>query len=373
VNRRLVGMGNPKPDKEEFKQVILRKKVPSRVHFIELHIDTEVIRYFTEKFNRRWIEPSLAKDRRSQEEALKNYIECWYRLGYDCLRVTSDFRFSAGLSFTSKKRVGEDTAILSRERRHWAEEKEGIISSWEDFEKYNWPSPEGMDLWSYEFISKNLPEGMGILVSLSPGVFEVLSNELFGIETLSYLLYDEPDLVEAVANRVGELIYGAYKKIIGLDNLVGFFQGDDMGFKGSTLISPETLRRYILPWHKKFAKLAHDNGLIYLLHNCGYCEPIMKDLIEDVKIDGKHSFEDEIMPVTLFKEKYEDKIAVLGGVDVDKLCRLGEDQLRQYIRNILDKCMIGGGYALGSGNSITNYIPIENYLVMLDEGAKWKA
>jgi len=33
--------------------------------------------------------------------------------------------------------------------------------------------------------------------------------------------------------------------------------------------------------------------------------------------------------------------------------------------------MPGGGYALGSGNSITNYIPVENYLIMLDEGAKW--
>jgi len=53
---------------------------------------------------------------------------------------------------------------------------------------------------------------MGIFASFSPGVLEVLSNELFGFEMLSYLLYDDPDLVEAVANKVGELIYGAYKK-----------------------------------------------------------------------------------------------------------------------------------------------------------------
>jgi len=58
---------------------------------------------------------------------------------------------------------------------------------------------------------------------------------------------------------------------------------------------------------------------------------------------------------------------VLGGVDVNKLCRLKEKELRPYVRDILDKCMPGGGYALGSGN----YIPIENYLIMLDEGAKW--
>jgi len=45
-------------------------------------------------------------------------------------------------------------------------------------------------------------------------------------------------------------------------------------------------------------------------------------------------------------------------VDVGKLSQLKEKELRQCVRNILDKCMPGGGYALGSGNSITNYIPV---------------
>ncbi len=55
-----------------------------------------------------------------------------------------------------------------------------------------------------------------------------------------------------------------------------------------------------------------------------------------------------------------------------KLSQLKEKELRQYIRDVLDKCMPGGGYALGSGNYITNYIPVENYLTMLDEGAEWR-
>lgn len=364
-------LSNPKPDREEFRKIVLREKISSQVHLIELHIDAEIIKYFTQKLGRKWIEPSLAKDRKSQAEVLQNYLECWYRLGYDYLRLTSDFRFSAGLSFAASRRKGQDTALLPRGKRQWVEEGKGIISSWEDFEKYNWPSPEEMDLWPLEFVAQNLPEGMGILVVFSPGVFEVLSNELFGLETLSYLLYDDPSLVETVANKVGDLIYRAYERVIGLDNLLGFFQGEDMGFKKGTLVSPEALRRYILPWHKKLAQLAHDHGLLYLFHNCGYCESIMEDLIEEVKIDGKHSFEDAIMPVTEFKKKYGDRVAVLGGVDMDKLCRLEEKQLRQYVRVILEQCMPGGGYLLGSGNSITNYMPPENYLIMLDEGAKY--
>lgn len=155
---------------------------------------------------------------------------------------------------------------------------------------------------------------MGILASFSSGL-EMMRNELFGLETLSYLLYDKPDLVEEVAGKVGGLIYKAYERVVGLPGLVGFFQGEDMGFKTQLLLSPEFLRRYIFPWPKKFSELAHKNGLLYLLHNCGFCEPIMEDLIEEVKIDGKHSFEGGIMPVWEFKRKYGDKIALWGGVD----------------------------------------------------------
>ncbi len=266
----------------------------------------------------------------------------------------------------------EDTAALAIGERHWAEEGKGIISSWEDFEKYPWPSPEKIDLWPFEFLSTNLPEGMGFWACFSSGVFEIAMNTLLGIENLSYLLYDDVELVKAVFNKAGELILECYKRVIGLDKLIGFFQGDDMGFRTGTLVSSDILRRHVLPWHKKFAELAHQHGLIYILHNCGYCESIMEDLIEDVKIDGKHSFEDEIMGVSEFKKKYGDRIAVLGGVDVDKMCRLGEEELRRYVRNILNECMPDGGYALGSGNSVANYVPVENFLIMLDEGIGWR-
>lgn len=33
--------------------------------------------------------------------------------------------------------------------------------------------------------------------------------------------------------------------------------------------------------------------------------------------------------------------------------------------------MPGGRYALGSGNSVANYVPVQNYLAMLDEGYHW--
>ena len=98
----------------------------------------------------------------------------------------------------------------------------------------------------------------------------------------------------------------------------------------------------------------------------------MEDLIKNVGIDALHSFEDACCPIIEFKKRYGNRIAVLGGVDMDKLCRLDEKNLRKYIRDILNECVPGGRYALGSGNSIANYVPVKNYLIMLEEGLMWK-
>lgn len=368
-----VPLDHPKPNIENFNEVILRKKIPERPPLVELHIDKEVVKNIVEiVLNKKWIEP-IKNNKESQEAYLKNYVECWYRLGYDFIRLTGEFRFNSGLHFDSQVRKGGDTADLSKGERKWTEEGKGVISSWEDFEKYHWPSMDEVDLSPMEFISKILPEGMGIMACPSPGVFEIGLNNLFGYQTLSYLLYDDPELVKAVFDKTGELIYSYYKNIIGMDKIAGFFQGEDMGFNTGTLIAPKFLKEYILPWHKKFAQLAHDNGLVYLFHSCGNLESIMEDLIEYVKIDAKHSFEDTIMPVTEFKAKYGGRVTVLGGVDMDKLCRLDEIQLRSYARMIIDKCSKGGGYAFGSGNSISNYVPLKNFLIMLDEGLNTQA
>jgi uroporphyrinogen decarboxylase len=97
----------------------------------------------------------------------------------------------------------------------------------------------------------------------------------------------------------------------------------------------------------------------------------MDYLIDEVKIDGKHSFEDTIEDVRELKATYGRHTALLGGIDVDFLCRADEAAVRRRVRETLDICQPGGGYCLGTGNSVTNYIPLERYLAMLDEGHRY--
>ncbi len=186
-------------------------------------------------------------------------------------------------------------------------------------------------------------------------------------EGLCTLLYEDPHLVKATADRLGELMTDFYRQIVSLDNLIAVFPGDDMGYRSATLISPNDLRKLILPWHRKFAAIAHEKKLPYFLHSCGNVIAIMDDLMNDVGIDGKHSFEDAIIPVQEFQSLYEKRLAILGGLDINILSGSLPVDVRAHTRFLVETCGARGRYAIGSGNSVPSYVPVENYLAMIDE------
>ena len=107
------------------------------------------------------------------------------------------------------------------------------------------------------------------------------------------------------------------------------------------------------------------------MHSCGKVDSLMDCLIDEVKIDAKHSFEDLIVPVTEAKKLWGARVGLLGGMDVDFIARSSESDIRNKTRQVLDICMPGGGYCLGLGNWVTSYIPMDNYLAILDEGLNY--
>ena len=194
---------------------------------------------------------------------------------------------------------------------------------------------------------------------------------LMGFETLCYALFDQRELVSAISQRLRAMYDAILRRILQFERVKVVWGSDDMGFRSGTLIGPDDLREFILPAHKRMAAIAHAAGRLYLLHSCGKLEAIMDDLLDDVRIDGLHSYEDTIRTVEATKARYGHRIAVLGGIDVDFLCRSNEEAIRRRVRATLEACHSGGGYCLGTGNSVTNYIPLDNYLAMLDEGRRF--
>ncbi len=342
--------------------VIRRQSLPDRVHCIELFLDEEIKNQVCEQFG-------LAGDigEEGPFAELKKDIKLHKFLGYDAFRVKllTDV-------FPRETLSAADTTTGSGQRRQdrsWTDEHTGPIRSWSDFESYPWPKVSDVDFSSLEWLEKNLPENMGCY-DLTAHVLEQ-ALWLMGYESFCYKMFDEPDLVKATFQKVGEFYVDYTRTLCTFPSIRLIWGSDDMGFRTSTMVSAQVLKENVLPWHKRCADVSHEHGRPYLLHSCGNLEEIMPDLIEEVKIDAKHSYEDVILPVTEAKQRYGQQIAILGGIDMDFLCRADEQAIRKRVRETLNVCMPGGGYCLGTGNSVANYIPLVNYLVMLDEGRKF--
>jgi uroporphyrinogen decarboxylase len=350
------------PDFNQLAKVVRGEREPNRVHFVELLVDEEIVSHITRtQLNVHWV--PLADDTR--ERYVQQLVEFYYRMGYDYVPISCGW---AGMP-KFKSRAANDTAILSRGQRYWVDESGGVIKNWSDFERVNWDGI-GHDLWMLDTARHFLPDGMKIAAFTV--MFELVLERFMGYQDLFLLSYDDPELVSAVFQAWGQKVYDCYAEATQYPEVGIIFHGDDLGFKTGTLMSPAFLRQHIFPWFKRYAQLAHEAGSMYWYHCCGNIAQVLDDLIDDVGIDGLHSFQDVIMPVGEFVCKHGRRTGALGGVDMDKLTRLAPDELRRHVRHTLDECM-PGRFALGSGNTVANYVPPENYLAMLDEGLAWRS
>ena len=353
----------PTPDFEAFLRNIARKGTPDRAHNIELFHDGEVIAAIGERFD-------LGRDL-DPNDPFYNYklkLAVLRFLNFDYVYVQPE-RLNWALHDTG---IADTAGDLSRGTRYFMEEHRGPITTWEEFEKFPWPDPHRPDAMApFEWYEKNLPDDMCV-VATGVGSFCEYLCWLPAYESLCFLLYDNRELVKAIADRVFEFYRVVSERELQFERVKVVFTSDDMGFKGGTLISPADIREFCLPGQTMVAKMAHDAGRLCILHSCGKLDDIWDDIIDDCKMDGKHSFEDTIEDVRDLKKTYGKRITLLGGIDVDFLCRSDEAAIRNRVRSTLDICSEGGGYLLGTGNSVANYIPLDNYLVMVDEGRRWR-
>lgn len=240
---------------------------------------------------------------------------------------------------------------------------QSMITDWESFEKYIWPDPASFDYSRLEKIRPYLPDGMKLMVRGPGGVLENAIS-IVGYDNLCIMLYEEPELAAAIFEQIGKGLVGYYEQVAGVDTVGFLCSNDDWGFNTQTFLSPADMRKYVFPWHKKIVSIAHRYGKPCMLHSCGYFGEVIDDVINDMQFDGRHSYEDNIMPVEDAYEKYGDRITIMGGIDMNFLTTASPEEVYARSRAMLERAADRGNYLLGSGNSIPEYVPVKNFLAM---------
>ncbi|MEN8117890.1 MAG: uroporphyrinogen decarboxylase family protein [Bacteroidota bacterium] len=333
-----------KPDFENLLQV-LRKKKPNRPTLFEFFLNRGLYEQLAD---------DKAKNTTDELRDLRVVVSACKNAGYDYATIPTSFMKT--MRFHTNVQAEKESLSLN----------EGfVITDEKSFNEYAWPDPEVGNYEAYEQLGKELPDGMK-LVACGPG--GVLENtvDLVGYENLSYMSLLDPDLTEQVFDAIGSRLLHYYQIVSSFSSIGAVISNDDWGFKTQTMFEPDMLRNYVFPWHKKIAEAIHTEGKPAILHSCGNLSAVMDNVIEDMKYDGKHSYEDIITPVETMWEKYHKRIAIMGGIDMDFIAKSTPEEVKNRSLNLLELTADEGSYALGSGNSIADYVPFENFRAMVE-------
>jgi uroporphyrinogen decarboxylase len=250
------------------------------------------------------------------------------------------------------------------------EQKEPAIKTMEDFAHYPWDEiPDRFfneNSWLYDALAEALPPGLGVVGGVGNGILECV-QDLTGYVNLCLMRYDDPELYQAMFSRITQLINDIWSRF--LPRWGSLFTiariGDDMGFKNSTLLPPDDLVNFVAPGYRRIIELVHRYGKPFLLHSCGNIFQVM-DAFISAGIDAKHSNENAIAPLPQWLEMYGDRIAIFGGIDVDIITRATIPEVRDECKRLIEACRKFPGFAFGTGNSVPPYIPVDNYVTMIE-------
>lgn len=298
-------------------------------------------------------------DDAEKKKHFEHYCNFFYSMGYD----TVSYECCIGPAMPGSGALGNH--------------QPGVINNRQDFDKYPWDEIPNYFFEkyakNYEIMGNCIPDGMKAIGGPGNGVFELV-QDVVGYERLCLISIDDPELYEALFQKVGDImckIWDEFLKRFGDIYAISRF-GDDLGFKSSTLLSPNDIKSYIIPQYKRIVSIIHSHNIPFLLHSCGNIFSIMDDIIENVGIDAKHSNEDDIAPFSEWVDRYGDRIGNFGGVDMDHLCSKSEQEIIEIVHDVMRYCTGKGGFALGSGNSIPEYVPPEGYLAMINAARSFR-
>jgi len=338
------GLKNKRGRAPDFSQLlaVLERREPGRPTLFEFFMNDQVYDYFA---------AGMTFDNSDHLAAWRRRMAAFFEAGYDYVTLPgSSFAFP-GPAFERARSISQNTP--------------GLICDRASFDAYPWPDPDRSDYSRLDILARELPEGMRLVVNGPGGVLENATT-LLGYETMCIMSAEDPDLLGDVCAAIGSRILRYYEICLAYPAVGAIIVNDDWGFAQQTLLAPRDMRRYIFPWHKRMVETVHQAGRPAILHSCGNLAEVWEDVIEDMRFDGKHSFEDKIQPVEEAYEQYGRRIAIMGGFDLDFICRASPKAIQARVRAMLERTRGRGGFAIGTGNSVPDYVPLDHYLAMIE-------
>ena len=239
----------------------------------------------------------------------------------------------------------------------------------EDLDFFEWPDPEKyIDVEECKRLMSIIPDDKVALGILWSSHFQD-TCAAFGMEQALMNMLTNEELYDAVNEKILEFYLKANKIFFEATKgrLDAVLIGNDLGSQRCLMISPELVKRFVIPGAKRLVELAHSYGLKVIYHSCGSIVDAIPDLI-DAGVDIIHPIQALAagMEPKSLKEKFGDKVSFCGGVDTqDLLVNATPEQVKAKVIE-LRKIFPTGLIISPSHEAILPDVPPKNIRAMFD-------
>jgi uroporphyrinogen decarboxylase len=308
--------------------------------------------------------------------SLQDEVEFWRAAGYDFVSMRAGVR-AVVRGYHPAVKDWRAARGEARGAGGWVAEDSALIDDRRDFETFPWPDPERLggypdyeDLDGYlAALARLLPQGMKLLVQL--GYVFMGAWQIMGFENYCLQLADDADLVHKVHDWLGSSQLAVLEMLLQHGCVGTVWLPDDLCYNSGPMVSPGVYQKYVYPWYVKMVDRCHQAGIPVGLHSDGDLGRLLPDLVA-CGFDAIHPFEPPMNDIVAVKRQWGDRIAVAGGVDLkETLCKGSPADVAAEVRRMAAALAPGGGWLLGSSNSIPDFVPAENYRALLAAGLEY--
>lgn len=243
----------------------------------------------------------------------------------------------------------------------------------EDLAFFEWPDPEKyIDPAECKKRVDKAPEDKVVLGMLWSAHFQD-ACAAFGMETAMMNMVANPEIYEAVNDKIVDFYLKANKIFFeaAKHRLNAVLIGNDVGSQRGLMLSPDMIRRFVIPGCKKLVEQAHSYSVKVIYHSCGSILDIIPDLIE-AGVDVIHPIQAlaaGMEPLRL-KERFGDRVSFCGGVDTQDLLVNGspEDVKKEVAR--LRSIFPTGLIISPSHEAVMQDVPPENIRALFQEATR---
>ena len=347
----------------DFGRVIttLHHEEPDRVPLAEAAVDYAIMGQFL--------------GRPVSDEDVAAQVDFWTQAGYDYVLLTAGMMRPGGVTQDSQISkvmremiAGDEAGAEAEGEDAWNLWKRPRIHTEADIDTFPWDAAARLDLSNFHAVQAHLPEGMKIIAT--SGKIFTMAWMVMGFDNFAINLKLNPRFVARVVERVAQIQMAGLRRVAAIPNVAAVWAVDDIAFGSGPMLSVADLREHVFPWYEEFGAICRDAGLYFFFHTDGVVWKLMEDLIA-LGIDALHPIDPTCMDIEEVKDRVGDRITIIGNISNEILATGTPAEVAELTKRRLRALAPGGGYCLGSGNSVPDWAQIDNFRSMVETGMRY--